>query len=114
MDIDREVLIARMERYFDPDTSNEEMAALMPPGHGEHTGVRRSRARGRIIKSSGSSRVHGPVLLPPVRLCDGSIGSQRRSSWHEKRSEFFPQVTSPDHPVEARQTQPMDASTAAM
>ncbi len=108
VDIDRDVLVQRMQRYFDPGTSNEEMRRLCPRALESTQQFRAPAARAALIK-----RGFRPEYV--VRYCYRPF-DLRWIYWEPeqgllgRRSPDYFAVATPDNPcVEARQRQPMDA-----
>jgi hypothetical protein len=108
VDIDRDVLVARMKQYFDPDTSNEEMRRLCARAMESTQAFNAAAARAALTK-----RGFKPEYV--VRYCYRPF-DLRWIYWEPeqgllgRRSPDYFAVASPDNPcVEARQRQPMDA-----
>jgi hypothetical protein len=107
VDIDREVLVERIKRYFDPDTSDEEMHRLCPRALESTQAFNASAARKALIK-----RGFKPEHV--VRYCYRPF-DLRWIYWEPehgllgRRSPDYFTIVGPDNPcIEARQRQPMD------
>ncbi len=107
VDIDREVLVKRMKRYFDPETSNEEMRRLCPRALESTQAFDAPAARAALIK-----RGFKPEYV--VRYCYRPF-DLRWIYWEPeqgllgRRSPDYFAIAAPDNPcIEARQRQPMD------
>ncbi|MFN3324563.1 MAG: type ISP restriction/modification enzyme [Bryobacteraceae bacterium] len=108
VDIDRARLVERMEAYFDPAVSHEEMRRRCP-------GAMESTARFRAEETRGYLIKRGLLRKNIVRFCYRPFDI-RWLYWEpetklldEKRSEYFPHVHTGNIWLEARQRQPMDA-----
>jgi hypothetical protein len=107
VDIDRNRLVRRMEQYFDPAVSHEEMREIAP-------GAMASTARFQAEQTRDYLRKRGFKPECVVRFCYRPF-DVRWLYWEpetklldEKRSEYFPQVFEGNLWIEARQKQPME------
>jgi hypothetical protein len=107
VDIDRSRLLDRLEKYFDPDVSHDEMRRIAPT-------VMEDTARFKAEKVREALRNRG--LLPEniVRYAYRPLDN-RWLYWEpetklldEKRSEYFPHVFAGNFWIEARQKQTME------
>jgi len=105
-DIDRDRLLARMQAYFNPDVSHEEMAALAPGFMQRTAGFDPRKVRGLL-------RERGFREDDIVRYCYRPFDLRwiywETSLLDRPRPEFFAQIKTADHFIEARQRQPMEA-----
>jgi predicted helicase len=107
VDIDKDRLIRRMEQYFDPEISHEEMRQIAP-------GAMASTARFQAEQTRANLRERGFKPENVVRYCYRPFDT-RWLYWEpstklldEKRSDYFPHVSSENVWIEARQKQPME------
>jgi hypothetical protein len=107
VDIDKDRLIRRMEQYFDPSISHEQMRRLAP-------GAMTSTARFQAEQTRDYLRKRGFKRECVVRYCYRPF-DVRWLYWEpetklldEKRSEYFPHVFDGNLWLEARQKQPME------
>jgi len=107
VDIDRERLLRRMQRYFDPGVSDEEIARLMP-------GAMDETARFDPTATRCVLRERGFLPVNVVPYCYRPFDN-RWLYWEpstklldEKRSDYWPHVFPGNIWVEARQKQPME------
>ena len=76
MDIDRDVLIARMKQYFDPDTSNEEMRRLCPRAMESTQAFNAAAARAALTKRGFKPEYVVRYCYRPVRLAMDLLGAR--------------------------------------
>jgi hypothetical protein len=92
VDIDRDRLVERMERYFDPAVSHEEMRRIAPGAMESTARFQAERTREYLVKRGFKSEHIVPFCYRPF--------DTRWLYWEaetklldEKRSEYFPQVS---------------------
>jgi hypothetical protein len=107
VDIDKDLLVRRMEQYFDPSISHEQMRQIAP-------GAMTSTARFQAEQTRDYLRKRGSKRECVVRYCYRPF-DVRWLYWEpetklldEKRSEYFPHVFDGNLWLEARQKQPME------
>ncbi len=107
VDIDREKLLSRMQAYFNPSVSNEEMSRIASVAM-EDTSRFNARATRDILRKRG-------ILLENIVRFQYRPLDMRWLYWEpetklldEKRSEYFPHIFSGNLWIEARQKQPME------
>jgi hypothetical protein len=108
VDIDHDTLMARMRRYFDPDTSNEEMRRLCPRAMESTQAFNAPAARAALIKRGFKKEYVVRYCYRPFDL--RWIYWEPEQGLLGRRSPDYFEIVSPDNPcVEARQRQPMEA-----
>ena len=107
VDIDKERLVERMKRYFDPEVSDAEIKAVMPAAMADAARFDARQTR-RILLQRGFR----PEQI--VRYCYRPF-DERWLYWEsttklldEKRAEYFPHAFDGNLWIEARQKQPME------
>lgn len=106
VDVDRDRLVERMQRYFDPDTDDDEMRRIAP-------GAMQSTARFKASDVRHQLQKRGFLADNVVRYCYRPFDT-RWLYWEpdtklldEKRSEYVPHVFDGNLWIEARQKQTM-------
>jgi predicted helicase len=107
-DIDREALQRRMQTYFDPSRSDEEIARLMPAAMDSTKRFDARRIRGQLLKKGFDAEAIRPFCYRPfdVRWIYWESESELLD---RKRSEYVPHVVAENLWIEAKQKQTMDA-----
>jgi hypothetical protein len=107
VDIDKDRLIRRMEQYFDPAVSHEEMRTIAPGAMASTARFQAEQTRERLRKRGFKAENVVPFAYRPFDV-RWLYWEPETKLLDEKRSDYFPQVFKGNLWLEARQKQPME------
>jgi hypothetical protein len=107
VDIDRSRLVERMQSYFDPELSHEEMRRLTPDAMQNTKGFDAERTRETLRKRGFLTKNVVPYLYRPFDV-RWLYWEPETDLLDRKREDYFPQVFKENVWIEARQKQTME------